>query len=366
MLNMSDLQAAVAEGIISQDQAERLRDFSSRLSSSSGEAMEFSQDTRDEPFRLLRGFRDFFIAVGIVIFAVGITSLTGTTYFWYLASSDYTSYIGVPALIMSGGLVVLGILLAEWITRRQRLPLSSLVTSIAFAFWSASFFLIICIHLLSEEVLVNNAEAIFPWVLFLGAVIGLIGFYWRYRLPFTWLLLAGSAVGVAYFMLMGAIGEQNAETYARVLIGVLGFLVFLLAMWFDMKDPLRVTRFSECGFWLHLLAAPMMVHSLLLGQSDDAPNLVLILVTIGILALLALLIDRRALLVAGLSYLAVAIAQIVSRSDVLQGMEFAITASVLGGAVLCLGLGWSPIRRAVLSVVPADGLKSRLPPVAAR
>ena len=212
----------------------------------------------------------------------------------------------------------------------------------------------------------NNADALFLWVLFLGAVIGLIGFYWRYRLPFTWLLLAGSAVGVAYFMLMGAIGEQNAEDYARILIGVLGFLVFLLAMWFDMKDPLRVTRFSECGFWLHLLAAPMMVHSLLLGQSDDAPNLVLILVTMGFLALLALLIDRRALLVAGLSYLAVAIAQIVSRSEVMQGMEFAITASVLGGAVLCLGLGWAPIRRSVLSVIPADNLKSRLPPVAAQ
>ena len=212
---------------------------------------------------------------------------------------------------------------------------------------------------------VDVAHEILPWVYFLGAVLGLIAFYWRYRLPFTLLLLAGSAVGFTFFMLAATMGDQWTDLHGRILIGVLGLLVFAAAMWFDMKDPLRVKRFAECGFWLHLLAAPMLVHSLLLGQSDDAPNLGLILSTMTVLSLIALLIDRRALLVAGLSYLAVAIARIVSGSELVSGSEFAVTASVLGAAVLCLGLGWTPIRRGVMALVPYEGLKSRLPPVAA-
>ena len=54
----------------------------------------------------------------------------------------------------------------------------------------------------------------------------------------------------------------------------------------------------------------------ILGQSDDAPDLIVILGTMGTMALIALLIDRRALLVSGLSYLSVAIWQIVSASNI--------------------------------------------------
>ncbi len=370
MLKMSDLQAAVAEGIISQDQAERLRDFANRLSGAGGEAMEFTQDTRDEPFRLLRGFRDFFIAIGIVIFAIGVTSLA----FGYLGGSmdieslfQDSSALRLRVALTMFGLVAFGIVLAEWITRHQRLPLASLVTSLAFAFWSALFLAtavaVVWPDLNSREQLMNG---VVWWLLFAGGILGMVGFYWRYRLPFALLPLAVSSVGLVYMLIQATLEPGWTDLHARITIGALGFLAFLAAMWFDMKDPLRVTRFAECGFWLHLLAAPMMVHSLLLGQSGDTPNLALTLGTMGVLSLVALLIDRRALLVAGLSYLAIAIGQIVSGSELLVGMEFAITASVLGGAVLCLGLGWAPIRRAVIAIVPFEGLKSRLPPIAAR
>lgn len=361
MLKMTDLEAAVAEGIISQAQAERLRDFARRLSAGSdSEALEFSQDTRDEPFRLLRGFRDFFIAIGIAIFAVGLTSLLYS--FTVESGGIETAAIRdrVWNVVLVAVLLLVGIALAEWITRRLRLPLSSLVTAIAFGVWSAGFAIMLC-ALLAPSVFSDNdaVYALVPWLAFLGAVFGLIGFYWRYRLPFTLLPLAASVAGFIYFVLYATFEASWTDLHTRLLIGVLGVAVFLAAMWFDMKDPLRARRFAECGFWLHLLAAPMMVHALLLGH-----NLVLILGSMAVLALIALLIDRRALLVAGLSYLAVAIAQIVSRSEALGGLEFAVTASVLGACVLCLGLGWTPIRRLVLEAVPADGLKARLPPVA--
>ncbi|MDA1097756.1 MAG: hypothetical protein O2967_02135 [Proteobacteria bacterium] len=79
--NDLDLDIAAADGIISRDQAVRLRELSLRSSGVDGSSIDFSQDTRDEPFRLMRGFRDVFIAIGVAIFAIGLTvtalSLTG-------------------------------------------------------------------------------------------------------------------------------------------------------------------------------------------------------------------------------------------------------------------------------------------------
>ena len=44
---------------------------------------------------------------------------------------------------------------------------------------------------------------------------------------------------------------------------ILGLGVFALAMHFDMADPARQTRRADIAFWLRLLAAPLMVHSLI-------------------------------------------------------------------------------------------------------
>lgn len=370
MLKMSDLEAAAAEGIISRDQAVQLRDFAHRLSATGEEALEYPHDTRDEPFRLLRGFRDFFIAIGVVIFAIGISNLaasaTASATSWFDEPGGQSATDFVWLLTVACGLAVTGIGLAEWITRHQRLPLSSLVTSIAFALWSAHLLVVLCaIAWAVLPVGPDLTDDALVWLYFLGGVLATIIFYWRYRLPFTLLLLAGSVAGFVFFMVEGLAGNQFRELHGRVLIGVLGLLSFVIAMWFDAKDPLRVTRFSECGFWLHLLAAPMMVHALLYGQWSDTPNLVVILASMSVLALVALLIDRRALLVAGLSYLAIAIAQVVRQSEFLDGSSFAVTASILGAAVLCLGLGWTPIRRGLMILMPLGNLRSKLPPVAA-
>ena len=42
----------------------------------------------------------------------------------------------------------------------------------------------------------------------------------------------------------------------------LGIAVFLAAMKFDMSDRNRVTQRTDIAFWLHLLAAPLIVHSI--------------------------------------------------------------------------------------------------------
>ena len=364
----TDLDAAVGEGIISRDQAMQLRDLAKRTAVAAGDTLDFTPETRDEPFRLLRGFRDVFIAIAVAIFAFGLSSLATAFSDGYnlMFETVGTAEDRVWLLVTSAAWVIVGVLLAEWITGRQRLPLASLVMSLAFAFWSMSFVTAVAINL-APDVFTGLDKAVDGatiWARIVGALLGLVFFYWRYRLPFTLLPLAAAAVFMGYSLIGAIVGEAWAEDNSRYIIGVLGLGVFALAMWFDIKDRLRVTRFSECAFWLHLLAAPMLVHSILFDASDDSAKPVIIFAIMAGLAIVALLIDRRALLVSGLSYLAVAISNIVSGSELLKDVEFGFTAFVLGAILLVLGLGWTVIRRNVVTWLPSAGLKAALPPVA--
>ena len=95
----------------------------------------------------------------------------------------------------------------------------------------------------------------------------------------------------------------------------LGLAIFALAMWFDSSDLKRQTRRTDIAFWLHLLAAPIIVHPILLSVTgSDAPlgaALQVILVFVC-LAVVALVVDRRAILVSSLSYLAYAAGKIIT------------------------------------------------------
>ena len=105
--------------------------------------------------------------------------------------------------------------------------------------------------------------------------------------------MAGAMIGLSLLLLHEAMGSDWFLDHGRVVIGIWGLAIFVLAMWFDVKDRLRVTRFSECAFWLHMFAAPMLVHALLSGESFRAPPAALVLGTMLILAVIALFIDRR-------------------------------------------------------------------------
>lgn len=373
IVNNLDLDIAVAEGMISRAQALQLRDLSVRELAAGESPIDFSQGTRDEPFRLLRGFRDIFIALGVLIFTIGVsvyaTGLIGRVSNimnnWALMGESSLWAVAV-ALV----LCVFGLILAEIITRQQRLPLSSLVVSITFALWFALLFGVATAQLTFAIVprtphALILANSIVAWAAIAGAIVGVGFFYWRYRLPFALVLLAASLIGLSILLIREVFGAEWFAEYGRILTGLWGVAVFAAAMWFDIKDRLRVTRFTECAFWLHLFAAPLLVQSLLFGEFKDTPDVGYVLGTMAVLSAVALLIDRRALLVSGLGYFAIAISQLVSKSTLLGDQTFAVTAFVLGGALLILGLGWTGIRRRLLAVLPFEALKKVLPPSAA-
>jgi hypothetical protein len=145
---------------------------------------------------------------------------------------------------------------------------------------------------------------------------------------------------------------------------VLGIGVFLFAMHWDSSDPRRETRRSDVAFWLHLLAAPLIVHPIfsLLGLTSgaasplDAAAVILVYVVLG---LVALAIDRRALLVSALAYVLYALNSLFRTYGDVE-LSVALTALIIGSALLLLSAFWTNARRAVVKPLP-EGLQTRLP-----
>jgi hypothetical protein len=136
-------------------------------------------------------------------------------------------------------------------------------------------------------------------------------------------------------------------------------------MRWDMSDRARTTRRSDVAFWLHLTAAPMIAHPVfaLLGVTDgDNPGMGAAFGVIGVyiaFGLVALATDRRALLVSALIYVLFALTFLFQEFGAVE-LNFALTALVIGSALLSLSAFWQPIRRAVVRLLP-PGLQAMLP-----
>jgi hypothetical protein len=369
MLDEDDLEAAVAEGIVTPAQVETLRAFVGSRRHAAGRA-------DDERFRFMRGFNDFFFAVGIVLFGIGIAFFAGVD----------------PIMnLLAAGLIWA---LAELLVRRMRLVLPGILLASLFAFfvfrlteldWShiaqlTGLPLRLPARLASSPVL-GSLEPIAIAAKALVAALGAAAFYARFRLPFALLLIAASLV-VLVSTIFGSIFFPGVVTPSLILLAC-GLGVFATAMVYDLSDRMRTTRSADCAFWLHLLAAPLIVHSLIrlivpatgaapgaaapFGVTMTATSATTIFVIVALLTAVAVLIDRRALLVSALTYLGIAIGYALTsaiRTDTgSQPAVFFATFVILGVMVLALGVGWQPLRRLFLRLFPSD-LVNRLPPAA--
>jgi hypothetical protein len=197
-------------------------------------------------------------------------------------------------------------------------------------------------------------------------------YYLRFRLPFALLPLAATLLTLVLSLFSAVVPASSNAVWSLVLFSC-GAAVFAVAMAFDISDRERLTRRADCAFWLHLLAAPLVVHSLVAVATGgvsamDGPGALMIVLVVGLLAVVAIAIDRRALLVSGLSYLGIAIAIVVSGVAGGGSADLAAvpaTLVILGAFVLALGVGWMPLRRGVMSLL-SPFVANRLPPVPAR
>ena len=350
MPTRADLDAAVAAGVIGRAEADRLADFLARREAGP------ARPEDAESIRFVRGFHDIFLTIGIVLLLVGAAYTAGL-------SSVYGAFI-VSAL--------LSLALALYFTVHRRLTLPSIALSLAFGL-SAGY--------LAGVVLPGFAFAVWPDLLpppgedrdglmtlcFAGgAALASSAHYVYFRLPFTLGQTAAAAAATVYFLL-GVIAPGTATAWTTPLFLALGLVTFALAMAYDLSDPARETRRADCAFWLHLAAAPMIVNSAMgFVWTSEQANLALgdaigTVALIAVLALVALIIDRRAILVAGLIYFGIALSVIINRTGMDEATVTALTVLGLGAALLLLGVGWRRTRHLVVAQLVPATLARRLP-----
>ena len=355
MYSQNELDEAVAAGAITADSAASLRAYLERQRA--------TPIADEEQFRLITGFNDIFvsIAAAILLFAVGwIGQSIGQSLGLIIDGDGPSPLIGLFVAATAWGL-------ALFFTAKRRMALPSILLLLAFVggvLALSGFGLILAF---GEQAFENNERAA-ALVAAAAAAIAAGGAYahWRrFRVPITVAAGAAAVVGIAVALVASAVGDvPNLEQILLGCILALGLAVFLFAMRWDGSDPARLTRRSDVAFWLHLLAAPMIVHPVftLLGLNDGDATIgegFVVIVLYVALAVTALAIDRRALLVSALAYVLYALNEMFRQFGAVE-LNIALTALVIGSALLLLSAFWHQARSAVVRPLPA-GLKTRLP-----
>lgn len=339
-MNPEQIDAAEAAGIIPPKQAKAMR---AALAAGDPADQSTSPDTpsgaiigNEDNLRFLRSFGDVFIGVGLVLLALGISAIVGL--------------MGGGPIFLLAAVGAFG--LAEYFGRHKRAHFPTLITALAFLIFVQTG--------LSAVTALNGVLAA------LITVAAMALFYARIRLPFCIALIAISLL----FLLFSTLGQIAPDLLRQQIGWVLvasGLVIFAAALLYDIQDSHRRTRFADNAFWLHLLAAPLIIHGLVgyavmekaemlfevipvlsFTQADAA----IILVTTGLITIIGLAINRRALIVSSLGYAGLAIAFLIKQTDVNLSSTLSITLIVLGAAIVLLGVAWHPVRNQLIRFLP--------------
>ena len=336
------IDAAQAKEMMAKTMRAKLNDKSSNSSNSAPEAALIGDG---ENMRFVRSFSDVFIATGIGLLSLGLYASIGIF-------GGGVGYLVGAALLW---------LMCEYFGRKKRAHLPTLFLALAY---------LIFVHRGMSNLLdLGAAPGILPAVI---TILAMLLFYWRFKLPFSVALIALSLVILVFALLGGTVPTG-------ILLLLSGLALFATALSYDARDTGRLTRFADNAFWLHFTAAPLIIHGFAvqvltpeivriwgvipmvqLGKTDAT----FMLLTIGLLALVGLAINRRALLVSSLGYAGFAIGFLIKDTGLNLGSVVALTLLLLGGGIVFLGVGWHGARKALLKVLPTTGFMAKIfPPV---
>lgn len=356
MYSQQELDDAIASGVITEAAANALRAHIERQRA--------TVIPDEEQFRLITGFNDIFVAIAsaILLFAVG----------WIGQSIGGSTGLAIdargPSFLAPLAVAVTAWGLALYFTARRRMALPSILLLLAFVggtFATALFALILVVGPHN----VDNNNAVTGVIAAASAAFagGAAWLHWRsFHVPIT-VAAGGAAVAAIVVGLVLAGLGSNAEQARNVILGLVLFLgvgMFLFAMWWDASDRSRLTRRADVAFWLHLLAAPMIVHPIftLLGLTSghisitEGLAVVLLYVALGITALA---VDRRALLVSALAYVLYALDELFRQFGAVE-LNVALTALLIGSALLLLSAFWHQARAAIVRPLP-ETVRDKLP-----
>ncbi len=368
------LEDAAAQNIISADQSSKLQQFLSQRGllkldaddRPAGAWPDLSAPVNAEPPnaneaseapRLIRGFHDILITIGVIAAVGGLWSLIG------VAPSIVTIW-----------------LLAEFLVIRQRLAFPAFVLTVLF---------VAAIAAASSEWIgfaeQEGDEIIGPLLLFFAVPLMLVPFYWRFRIPVALAALILSAILWALYFVLAIIAAASGEgsltgslaampQITGAIAMAFALLMFAAAMYFDMRDPRRQTRRSDVAFWLHLGAAPALLYAAFAfflfdsgleawwGDNPGFREAATALSIISVLMVIGIIIDRRAFVTSGLISLGAAIVIIAREANIDMSELAALPVFLVGLIVLTLGTGWQFLRRVIVANLP-DSIRLKVPPL---
>jgi len=382
MFSDDDLDAAVNAGVMSLDSANAFRQFVQGRG-----VTQVSSVADEENFKLLTGFNDIFVALAGLLFFIGITSLNLMGTGVYREPSNLSLFFtGAIISVSAWGL-------AEFFTRRRRMALPSILFALAFVggiFYAAHMMIwpmvdpgplgIAFPENYQDSVAVNKWQAAsnahqlreyhaFAMSAIVGAVaaIGAAWVHWRrFHVPIT-IAIGAAAVAGTFVALIVSLWPW-IQDHIQPLLLIPGIIVFVFAMRWDATDPMRRTHRSDVAFWLHMLAAPLIVHATfsLFGvfKGDASAGIAVVILALYVLfGFIAVIVDRRAMLVSSLVYVSAAIATLFR---LFGGIESSVALSIMiiGGSLLLLSAWWQTLRGLLLRNVVTPRVAALLPPAA--
>lgn len=356
MYSQQELDDAVVAGVIKAADADALRAHIERQRSTA--------IPDEEQFRLITGFNDIFVAIAaaILLFAVGFIGQ------WIGKSTGLIIDVDGPSPLAPLAVAGTSWGLALFFTAKRRMALPSILLLLAFVlgvFGTVAFSIALAVG--GDSLNNNNLLGGLIVAVSAGVSAAAAWLHWRrFHVPITIAAGAASVAAIVVGLVMAVLGPNTAgvQNIILSLVLLLGIGVFLFAMWWDASDRARLTRRSDVAFWLHLLAAPMIAHPVftLLGVTNGTIGTGEGLLVVGLYVLFgltALAVDRRALLVSALAYVLYALTELFKQFGAVE-LNVALTALVIGSALLMLSAFWHQARAAIVRPLP-ESLRERLP-----
>ena len=330
MYTDDDLQQAVDEGIFQSSAVSQFREFIARRNQTHNED--------EEGFRLITSFNDIFVVIACLLLLLSAG--------WVVQAVSAPLALAVVAALSWG--------LAEFFVLKRKMALPAIVLLMSFV-GSVFGSVLVLAGFPSEQAFVFAAIAgtLAAWL------------HWiRFHVPIT--VAAGAATAVVFIVASLISLMPELKDYLNSMMLLSGVLVFLLAMRWDMADLKRLSGQSDVAFWLHLTAAPLIVHPVfsnlgIFEGQQTALDLGIVLLLYLLLTLISLVIDRRAFMVSALIYVLVALTEVLDTYG-LVGDSFAYVGVVIGFSLLLLSGFWHRVRRGLVSSLP-PALQARVPTV---
>ncbi len=333
MYSDEELASAVRAGILTEEALAAIREHVAQLRNAPA--------VDEEHFRLITGFNDIFVVIACLLLLLSVAWIGGD-----VAPSFGTILLSATAWA-----------LAEFFIRKRRMALPSIVLLLSFVGGLIATGLI----------LLRNSDLNAQGVLGVSCALAATGAWahWlRFKVPIT--VAAGTATLVVGGIALLFATVPELQQWANTITFAAGAIVFAMAIRWDASDIARQTRRSDVAFWLHIVAAPLLVHPIFSSlEVFEAQSGVWQAATVAalyvVIALVSISVDRRALMVSALIYVLYAFNALLKHYGAVS-LSFALTAFIIGVGLLLLSAFWHPCRGILVRFYPSY-IQKRIPPL---